>query len=93
MSDNWQDDPRLQRAAWEGLASNPVWPLADRFQLAQQTIDSLHKSAEDLLAVLVELQAQHKAAGLYPAALAYGGAIELVREHLTGHDEEGPADV
>jgi hypothetical protein len=40
--DNWQDDPAMQRAAWEGLARNPTIPLNDRLALALQVVDSLN---------------------------------------------------
>ena len=88
MSENdWQDDPDIQRAAWEGIVGNTALPTADRLAAAQKVIAGLRDATAKTLRTLRALEVQHRAAGLFPAALAYLGAAELVQNDILGNDE------
>jgi hypothetical protein len=44
---DWKDDPRLQAAAFEGLASNPSYSDVDRLEFAYKAIEWLHKALDE----------------------------------------------
>ncbi len=46
VSDDWQNDPRLLAAAFEGMAENSVRPVQERLELAMQAIAHLHQALD-----------------------------------------------
>lgn len=85
---NWQDDPAMKRAAFIGMIGNEALPAGDRIAMAQQVIGELETAVRDAEKTLRQLEVSHKAKMLYPAALAYLGAAEIVAAIGCNPDED-----
>lgn len=70
---------RIARA----IEANPEGVLA---LVAVEELATLHDALDDTLATLESLKGESERKGLYPSALAYQGAAELVKQALRGGD-------
>ena len=73
----------------DGLTEEEQEAVMDRLEAVFREPQPTRLAMSDVLATLRSLEAEHQAQGLYPAALAYLGAAELLDAALNPARDEG----
>jgi hypothetical protein len=68
----------------DAIAANPKAVFA---LVAVEQLSMVSEAVEAAMATMDRLRAEHERKGLYPGALAYQGAAELVKQALRGGDD------